>query len=45
MRGVGQWLHARNRLLAGDRPIEMIAEGKIDEVRRAARAFIEGAYV
>jgi hypothetical protein len=44
-RGVGQWLHARNRLLGGRRPLEVLAEGSIDEVRQAAQAFIDGAYV
>lgn len=44
-RGVGQWLHARNRLLDAQRPLDLLAEGRADEVRRAAQAFIEGAYV
>jgi len=44
-RGVGQWLHARNRLLGGSRPLEVLHEGRLDEVRRAAQAFIDGAYV
>jgi transcriptional regulator with XRE-family HTH domain len=44
-RGVGQWLHAKNRLLGGQRAIDLLADGKVDEVRLAARAFIEGAYV
>lgn len=44
-RGVGQWLHARNRLLAGDRPIQALAEGHSAQVRAAAQAFIDGAYV
>lgn len=34
-RGVGQWLHARNRLLDGDRPIEALADGRVPDVRRA----------
>lgn len=44
-RGVGQWLHAQNRLLEGRRPVEALAEGDFDAVRRAARSFIDGAYV
>jgi hypothetical protein len=44
-RGVGQWLRARNRLLRGKRPLEMIARGKVDEVVKAAQAFVGGAYV
>jgi IS5 family transposase len=42
-RGVGQWLHAKNRLLGGHRAIDLLADGNVDEVRLAARAFIEGA--
>lgn len=44
-RGVGQWLHARNRLLDGARPIDALAEGRVDEVRQAAHSFVDGAYV
>jgi len=44
-RGVGQWLHARNRLLDGARPIDVLAEDRIDEVRQAAHSFVDGAYV
>ncbi len=44
-RGVGQWLRARNRMLGGRRPLEMIAKGKVKEVIRAAQAFVDGAYV
>ncbi|HVX21412.1 MAG TPA: hypothetical protein VHB02_08690 [Acidimicrobiales bacterium] len=44
-RGVGQWLHARNRLLDGKRPLEVLHEGRFEDVRRAAQAFIDGAYV
>ena len=44
-RGVGQWLHAKSRLLHGKRAIDLLAEGKVDEVRLAAKAFIDGAYV
>jgi hypothetical protein len=44
-RGVGQWLRARNRLLDGRRPTEVLAAGDVDAVRRAAAAFAEGTYV
>ena len=44
-RGVGQWLNARNRTLAGRRPIDVMAEGRTDAVRDAAKAYVEGAYV
>lgn len=44
-RGVGQWLHARNRLLAGRRPLEVLADGAIEDVRQAAQAFVDGSYV
>jgi hypothetical protein len=44
-RGVGQWLHARNRLLGGTRPLEVLNEGRFEDVRRAAQAFIDGAYL
>ncbi|HUH67427.1 MAG TPA: DUF2384 domain-containing protein [Mycobacterium sp.] len=44
-RGVGQWLHAKNRLLDGERPVDLLAKERYDEVRRAAEAFIDGSYV
>ena len=44
-RGVGQWLHARNRLLAGERPLDVLVDGRYGEVRDAAQAFVDGAYV
>jgi hypothetical protein len=44
-RGVGQWLHARNRLLEGERPIDLLGHGESKRVQQAAQAFIEGAYV
>jgi hypothetical protein len=44
-RGVGQWLHARSRLLAGERPIDVLAVGRVEDVRRAAQSFIDGSYV
>ena len=44
-RGVGQWMHAQNRLLEGRRPVELLADNRFEEVREAADAFIDGAYV
>jgi hypothetical protein len=44
-RGVGQWLNARNRLLDGRRPLDVMAGGHADAVRDAANAYVEGAYV
>lgn len=44
-RGVGQWLHAKNRLLDGDRPVDLLAEERYEEVRGAAESFIDGSDV
>jgi hypothetical protein len=44
-RGVGQWLRARNRLLGGRRPLEVLAAGDTRAVREAAAAYVDGAYV
>lgn len=44
-RGVGQWLHAKNRLLHGERPLDLLAEERYEEVRGAAASFIDGSYV
>ena len=44
-RGVGQWLHAKNRLLEGQRPVDLLAEDRYESVREAAEAFVDGAYV
>lgn len=43
-RGVGQWLHAMNRLLDGQRPIALLAQDRYDDVRSAAEAFVDGSY-
>lgn len=43
-RGVGQWLRARNRMLKG-RPLDLLAEGHFEQVRQAAAAYVDGAYV
>ena len=44
-RGIGQWLHARNRLLGGERPLDLLSQGRVEEVLGAARAFVDGSYV
>jgi len=44
-RGVTQWLSARNRLLGGEKPVDMIARGEADRVRDAVEAYLEGSYV
>jgi len=44
-RGVTQWLNARNRLLENKRPVDLIAEGKADQVRQAAESLVAGDYV
>ena len=38
----GRWLRARNRMLKGDRPIELIAGDEYARVRDAAEAFVDG---
>lgn len=44
-RGVGQWFHARNRLLDGQRPLDVLMAGRGQDVRGAAQAFVDGSYV
>ena len=44
-RGVGQWLHAPNRLLDGRLPLDVLRDGDQPAVLAAAQAFIDGAYV
>lgn len=44
-RGVGQWLHAKNRLLEGQRPVDLLAGDRYEAVREAAESFVDGAYV
>jgi transcriptional regulator with XRE-family HTH domain len=44
-RGVGQWFRARNRILKGRRPLDVLAAGNVERVRQAAEAFADGAYV
>ncbi len=43
--GAGQWLRARNRVLKGRRPIDVLAQGEIEAVREAAISYVEGYYV
>ncbi len=38
----GRWLRARNRLLRGGRPIDLLSAGKYEAVREAAEAFVDG---
>jgi hypothetical protein len=38
-------LTARNRLLHGRRPMDVLAQGDVEAVRDAAKAYLEGAYV
>lgn len=44
-RGVGQWLRARNRMLQGRRPLDLLVEGNAQAVRGAAESYVEGGYV
>ncbi|MGE3619247.1 MAG: DUF2384 domain-containing protein [Acidimicrobiia bacterium] len=44
-RGVGQWLHAKSRLLDSQRPVDLLAEDRYEQVRAAAETFVDGAYV
>lgn len=44
-RGVGQWLRARNRMLQGRRPLDLLVERNAQAVRAAAEAYVEGGYV
>lgn len=44
-RGVGQWLHARNRLIGGRRPLDVLRDGGLPDVLQVAHSFVDGAYV
>ncbi|MBP2216044.1 antitoxin Xre/MbcA/ParS toxin-binding domain-containing protein [Arthrobacter sp. CAN_C5] len=44
-RGVGQWLHAKNRLLDGKRPLDALGEGQQQKVWEAGRALVAGFYI
>jgi hypothetical protein len=38
----GRWLRARNHVLKGGRPLELLADGQYERVRDAAEAFVDG---
>lgn len=40
-----EWLHAKNRLLDGEPPIDLLTEERYEEVRGGAESFIDGASV
>jgi transcriptional regulator with XRE-family HTH domain len=40
-----RWLRARNRYLRGARPLDIIAEGRYEQVREAGEAYADGSYV
>lgn len=42
---VGQWLHAKNRLLDGERPVDLLAQDNYEKVNSAAEGWIDGSYV
>jgi len=44
-RGVTQWVSAKNVLLDGQRPIDLIPKDQANEVRDAVEAFLDGVYV
>lgn len=44
-RGIAQWFGARNRLLSGRKPIDVLHDGDFETVRAAAASFVEGAYL
>jgi uncharacterized protein (DUF2384 family) len=44
-RGIRQWLRSRNRYLKGERPIDLLRNGKFEDVYEAAIAFRDGVYV
>ncbi len=43
--GIAQRLSAPNRLLGGQRPSDLLAQGREQEVLRAARSFAAGDYI
>lgn len=44
-RVVGQWVHAQNRILDGQRPLDALREGQQQKALEAAKAFVDGSYV
>ena len=43
--GVDQWLRCGNQMLGGRRPLKLIGEGDLARVKKAAQAFVDGAYI
>lgn len=39
---IARWLRARNRLLGGERPLELLAQRGYSRVRDAAETFVDG---
>jgi hypothetical protein len=44
-RGIGQWLQARNRVLDGRTPIDLVIGGDVRRAFDAAESFAEGDYI
>lgn len=44
-RGVDHWLGTPNRVLEGRRPLDLLRAGQLEVVRKAAAAFMDGAYI
>jgi len=40
----GAWLYSRNRLLAGQRPADLIGKGDVDPVLQVVALLKDGAY-
>ena len=43
--GIDQWVRARNRMLDGRAPMDLIDEDETERVEEAARDFVDGAYL
>jgi hypothetical protein len=43
--GILHWLSAKNRVLGGRTPFEVLRDGGYEAVKEAARAYDEGSYV
>jgi hypothetical protein len=44
-RGADHWLGTPNLMLRGRGPLELLREGQLEMVRKAAAAFEDGAYI
>ena len=44
-RGVDHCLGTPNRMLEGRRPLDLLRAGQLELVRKAAAAFVDGAYI